>query len=579
MFGSHANGSGVQIENFAIPGTISTTSGDVSITGIGSFSPNSSEAPGHGVVVNGEIIRTVDGDITVTGRRLAGGTTVGDGVLLRNNALLQTTGSGDIRVTGQSDGNGAGVRIASPASTTSPPGGRIDGNRNVVLRAVNDGSTDALVIGGTLRAGNALDLRPGGVDLAGNGLDRTDVPIALGSTVDTGFAVSTAELGNLTTPTLVAGSNTHAADITVAGPLALPSQLVLQNGGGGNIRLAAPVSVPQLGLLSAGDITQAAGTSITANALLARSTGGNVLLDQPGNNVAVVGGGAAGRFDYTDADALTLGSPTVTGFDAASNLPQPVSGGTAGAGRMLVRTLSGDLSLGTNVASTGGADLVAAARFQNLGTFGIAGAPWRVWADTWVGETRGGLSGSGRLPNLYHCAYLGLCTVTVTPADNHFIYAQQPTATVLIGNAARPGGLPNPLFTYSITGLILGDTGAGFSGVLSSPATAFSLPGAYPINGSFSSAEGYAVNVVPGVLTVGGLVELIKPDLVRETPDTWLYDRNIGAAPICLATGPLEGDRAAQGGDVLAREWSRVRSRPNLTNCIDSERRNGCADF
>ncbi|OUM02546.1 two-partner secretion domain-containing protein [Variovorax sp. JS1663] len=579
MFGSHTNGSGIQVENFAIPGTISTTSGNVSITGIGSFTSNSSEQPGHGVVVNGEIIRTVDGNITVTGRRLAGGQAIGDGVLLRNNALLQTTGIGDIVVTGQSDGNGAGVRIAPPVSTTSPPGGRIDGNHNVVLRAVNDGSTDALVIGSTVRAGNALNLRPGGVDLAGNALDRTDVQIALGSTVNTGFAISTAEFGNLTTPTIVAGSNTHAANITVVGPLTLPSELILQNGGGGNIRLAAPVSVPQLGLLSAGDITQAIGTSITANALLARSTGGNVLLNQPGNNVGVVGGGAAGRFEYIDANALTLGSPTVVGFDAASNLPQSISGGTASAGQMLVRTLSGDLSLGTDATSTGGADLVAAARFQNLGAYTLAGAPWRVWADTWGGETRGGLFGSGLLPNLYHCAYLGLCTVTVTPADNHFIYAQQPAATVLIGNASRPGGVPNPFFTYSITGLILGDTGAGFSGVLSSPATAFSLPGRYPINGSFSSAEGYAVNVVPGVLTVGGLVELIKPDLVRDNPSTWLYDRNIGPAPICLATGPLEGDRAAQGGDVLAREWSRVRSRPNLTNCIDTERRNGCADF
>jgi hypothetical protein len=30
---------------------------------------------------------------------------------------------------------------------------------------------------------------------------------------------------------------------------------------------------------------------------------------------------------------------------------------------------------------------------------------------------------------------------------------------------------------------------------------------------------------------------------------------------------------------VLAREWSRVRSRPNLSSCVDTEKRNGCADF
>jgi filamentous hemagglutinin family protein len=578
IFGSHSAGSGVQIENFGASATIVTTGGNVSVTGIGSFASNSSEAPGHGVVINGETITTVNGNITVTGRRLAGGT-AGNGVLLRDGALLQTTGTGDISVTGQSDGNAAGVNIAPQASATAPPAGRIDGNRNVVLRAVNDGSTDALAIGGTVRAGNALDLRPGGVDLAGNALDRPDVPITLGSAGAAGFAVSAAEFALLNTPTIVAGSNTHAADIDVVGPLALASALTLQNGAGGNIRLAAPVSTPQLGLLSAGNITQAVGAAIAAGSLLARSSGGSVLLNEAGNNVGVVSGAAAGSFSYVDGDALTIGPVTVTGFDAASNLPQPVSATSMAANTVFVRTLSGDLSLAGGVTSASSTDLVAAARFQNLGSGSLGGAPWRVWADTWVGETRGGIAGSGLLPNLYHCAFLGLCTVTIPSGANHFIYAQQPSAVVFIHNAARPGGMPNPLFTYSITGLILGDTGAGFAGAVSSPATQFSLPGSYPINGSFSSAEGYAVSVVPGLLTVGGLVELIKPDVVRENQSTWLYDRNIGPAPICLATGPLGGDRAAQGGDVLAREWSRVRSRPNLTNCIDTERRNGCADF
>ncbi|MFS2168168.1 MBG domain-containing protein, partial [Variovorax sp. Varisp62] len=209
----------------------------------------------------------------------------------------------------------------------------------------------------------------------------------------------------------------------------------------------------------------------------------------------------------------------------------------------------------------------------------VSGARWRVWADTWVGETRGGLAGSAPLPNFYHCAYLGLCTVTVPATGNHFIYAQQPLATVTIGNAQRAGGLPNPPFVYSISGLILGDTGAGIFGVPGSPATRSSPPGFYPIDGSFTSAEGYAVRVVPGQLQVSGFVSLPSVDVVRDQPTTWLYDRNIGQAPICLATGPLDGDRAQQGADVLAREWSRVRSRPNLLNCVDTEKRNGCADF
>ena len=116
-------------------------------------------------------------------------------------------------------------------------------------------------------------------------------------------------------------------------------------------------------------------------------------------------------------------------------------------------------------------------------------------------------------------------------------------------------------------------------GSLSSPASPLSPPGFYPINGSFTSAEGYAVNVVPGNLSVRVMPDLPRPDVLRDTPATWVYDRNVGPPPICFATGPLEGDRASQGGDILAREWSRVRSRPNLSSCVDTEKRNGCADF
>lgn len=605
VFGSSPYTSGIVLESVgpASGGGIFTTSGNIALTGIGSFTPNSNTQPGHGVVIGGTpfattgapTLQTGSGNIDISGVRLAGGGAAGNGVLLANRSLVTTTGGGNITVTGESQGNGAGVLIQPQLTGTfgTIASGRIAGSGNVVLRAANDGTTDALSVGATgtaaatVSAASVLDLRPGGLNVAGTpdtytatAVDRTANPILFGGAAATGFAVSAVELTRMSAPTIVAGSNAHAADISVVGPISMASALTLQNGGGGNIALGAPVTTPQLGLVSAGNITQAAGADIAAGTLLARSTGGSVLLANPGNNVGTVGGDAAGRFEYVDANALTLGPVSVTGFDAAANLPQVVSASSMAAGTVLVRTLSEDLSLGGNVSSTGGADLVAAARFQNLGTNTVSGAPWRVWADTWVGETRGGLAGSGTLPNLYHCAYLGLCTVAVPPADNHFIYAQQPLATVVIGNATRPFGLPNPLFfTYSVTGLILGDTLGAFAGSTSTTATSASLPGSYPISGSFSSPAGYAFNVLPGTLLVTAALDLPKPDVLRDIPTTYLYDRNIGQAPICLATGPLEGDRAQQGADVLAREWSRVRSRPNLLNCVDTERRNGCGDF
>ena len=593
---SNATGTGVQlISNFnGTNSSISTTSGAIRITGVGnSLSGSGAPTAGHGVEINGATVQSVSGNISVHGLRAVQtpDSPVGNGVRIVNGGSVTTLGAGNIEITGESQIADAGVFIQGPTGTGIPiPASRVAGCGNVVLRAASGCTADALAVGGAVNAGGVLALRPGGVDAAGNAADRIANPITLGGTAANGFAVSADELTRITAGSIVVGSNTQAGNIDVVGPLAMASPLTLQNGGGGNITLGASVSAPQLGLLSAGNITQSAGAGIAAGTLLARSTGGNVLLSSAANDVGVVAGGAAGRFDYTDVNAVTLGNASVIGFDAASNTPQVVTAGSMAADTVFVRTLGGDLSLNTNVTSGSGADLVAAARFQNLVANTIAGAPWRVWAQTWIGETRNGLSGSGPLPNLYHCAYLGLCSVSVTPGDNHFIYAQQPTATVVVGNATRPGGSPNPPFIYSLTGLILGDTGSSFAGALSSPANASSPPGAYPINGAFASAAGYAVNVVPGQLTVGAvsasplfvfprLSQLPKPDVLREMPDSWIYDRNIGAPPICFATGPLDGERAQQGGDVLASEWSRVRSRPNLTSCVDTERRNGCSDF
>jgi len=574
--GTAPGGTGVRIGAGTGASQILTTSGDIGITGIGSGVTDPSTGPiaVQAVDLSNVTVRSVDGNIGIRGLVTPGvASATSGGVLVANNALVTTLGVGSIDIAGESQANGTGVTIAT--------GGRVDGNNNVVLRASNNGTTDALAIAGNVRAGNVLNLRPGGVDAAGNAVDRTANPITLGGTAATGFAVSAAEFAQLDAPTIVAGSNAHAAGIDVVGPLTLPGALTLQNGGGGGIRLGGAVTVAKLGLVSGGDITQTAAAPITAGTLLARSTGGSVLLDQAANNVsaATVGGGAAGAFRYVDVDTVQLGSVSVTGYDAAGNAPQAVSATSMAADTVFVRTLSGDLLLGTNVSSTGGTDLVAGSRFRNLGGYTITGAPWRVWADTWVGETRGGLAGSGLYPNLYHCAYSGLCTVGIPAGANHFIYAQQPVATVRIGNATRPFGFPNPLFSYTLDGLILGDTGAGFAGFMFSPALRTSPLGVYPINGTFTSAEGYAVNVVPGNLLVAGMPDLPRPDTLRDLPVTWLYDRNMGPPPICFATGSLEGDRAVQGADVLAREWSRVRSRPNLSSCVDTEKRNGCADF
>lgn len=576
--------SGRIVGNDPVATSLRTTSGDITLTGTSLL--GNIEGTKWGVRTADATVATQSGNIRISGR--AEGSPAGfetatftnRGIQLGANTSI-VNGSGSTLITGEAATDAAGLQIDPTASIQS--GG------TVVLRARNNGNGDALVVNGSVATSGVLDLRPGGVLGTGATYDATGDVITLGATAATGFAVSALELTRLTAGTLVAGSNTHAADIDVVGPISRTGAFTLQNGAGGSIRLNGAVSATTLGLASAGDITQGAAAPVKATTLMARSTGGNVVLENAVNDVGTVGGSAAGQFSYVDANALTLGPVATSGFDAGANAAQALAADATSADLLQVRTLFGDLTLAGPVSGVGVTDLIAASRFQNTGAGTIGGAPWRVWADTWLGESRGGLAGSGDVPNLYHCAYAGLCTVTIPATDRHFIYAQQPIATVLAANATREQGAANPPLTYGVEGLILGDVATGLTGTLATSADTASPPGSYPITGTFASAAGYAVNVVSGTLTVTPLppppliaaLLLASPrvDVLRDLPVTYTFDRNLGPAPMCFATGPLDGDRAQQGADLLAREWSRVRSRPNLTNCVDTSRKNGCGDF
>ncbi|SIR55482.1 filamentous hemagglutinin N-terminal domain-containing protein [Pseudacidovorax sp. RU35E] len=633
IVGTSNLGTGVQIAANTAAAGIHTTSGAVRITGVGSFVANSGNAPGHGVAIGAQfggatslpMVETGSGSIAVTGLRLGGGAaTGGDGVWLGNQAQITSTGGGAVTVTGESrNAGGAGIRIIDSGGISVPsPAGRIQSTGQVVLRAGATGTADALVLGtgSQVSAGTTLNLRPGSVTLTGTpdtyaatGAERGGDAIALGGTSAAGFAISGDEWARLAAPTRVVGSTVQSGAITVAGALTTTGNLTLQADGGGSIALQAPLTVSgTLGLLATGDIAQTAAGGITVPTLLARSTAGSVLLDQAVNDVAAstLGGSAAGNFRYVDANTLRVGAVTANGFDAVANAPAAVTSGALTAASVLVRTTTGDLLLDTPVVSTAGTDLVAGATFQNVGNRTITG-PWRIWAATWVGETRGGLVGGPTLPNLYGCTFAGACVPAFPTSGNRFIYTARPTATVTIADATRQEAQPNPAFSYVLSGLILGDTGAGITGTLATTAATTSPAGTYPINGTFASAEGYLLSVLPGRLTVTPApvpppppspppppppppppapapvaVAVFTPpqvapaDVIREDVNTYTFDRNIGGPPICYATGPLGASRTAQqGDDVLAREWTRVRSRPQLTSCVDTERKNGCSDF
>lgn len=645
----HVQGLGPQSEGVRMSNDsrLQTTSGDIDLVSVGY---------NLGFALYGGQILTDTGNLSLHARGLGA---YSDGLVIGQYASLVSNG-GTIDLAGEG-GSGAGLRIDALASVDA-------GSGLVVLRAGNDGSSDAIRIDGNVRSTTGVNLRPGGVDANGLAYDRVGDGILLGS--GNGFALDDAELDRIATPELVIGSNQHAGAIQVQQAITRAGNLTLQNvGGSGGIALQAGIDVGNatLALLSGGSITQSAAAAIVAHSLLTQA-GGDVLLGAAQNDVAssTLAGSAGGAFQFQDANGLAVGAVSAAGFDAGSgSLASVGNAGISAGGNVLVRNLAGDLVLNAGI-SGADIDLVTAGTLQNVaGASFAASGHWRVWASTWVGETRGGLAGSGNLPNYYGCAYLGACGVTVSGGDNHFIYVQQPTAFITIGDATREYGLPNPVFGYGVSGLILGDLAAyalagspvtaatpgsnvgnyaitgnftspagyaiqwlpgtlaitpatlvftadpferfygvpnpTFSGTITgfrngdtvqsvfgsaspwySPAGIFAVPGFYPIYG-IGSAQNYVIVQAPGNATALRVLEPLAPDrpidIVGDPPNTYLYDRNFAGAPACAVNASLQDEGLAAAGDTLANEWSKVRTRPNLVNCFDSEQRSRCGDF
>lgn len=646
VVGEAANGRGLRFVGAA---AVATTTGGIALTGIGRD---------VGLALDGGEVTTVSGRLDLRGRGTGAGSSglvIGDGVNL-------TTNGGGIALAGEGVG-GAGVRVGNGALVDA-------GNSLLVLRAGNAGGSDAVVLDGSLRSSFGINLRPGGVEAGGGLSERTGDAILLGAGSG-GFVLDAGELGRVITPRLVIGSQQHAGAIRVLGAIGRDGDLTLQNqGGSGGIDLQAGLDVGSgtLTLASGGDITQTAAGALRAHSLLAIAAG-NVALDVAQNDVAAttLGGRAGGSFRYQDRDALAIGTVTGAGFDAAGNAFGTLSAsGVQAGGNVFVRNLQGDLTLRADVAGAD-IDLVTANTLQNpVGARLLAGGHWRVWAQTWVGETRGGLAGSGALPNLYGCQYQGSCGVSIPAGDDHFIYVQQPVATIRFDDASREYGLPNPAFTFSVTGAILGDSAAAVaSGSAGTTATTGSDVGSYPISGTFFSPAGYQLVLLPGTLSITPATLLFTADpavrylgvanppftgtvtgfrngdtvasvfgsapiwtspagllspigfypilgtgtprnyvitqapgnatalqiiplpqlsatptgFVSEPVNTYVYDRNIAGAPVCALNASIDDPGLASAGDDLANEWSRVRTRPNLSSCFQSERRNGCSDF
>jgi hypothetical protein len=161
--------------------------------------------------------------------------------------------------------------------------------------------------------------------------------------------------------------------------------------------------------------------------------------------------------------------------------------------------------------------------------------------------------------------------------------------TITAGGATRFVGAPNPQFTFTASGFINGDP-AALNGGETSPANQASPAGTYPINPNFASGVGYLVVNVPGVLTVEPLPPQVVLDPVSQSglqtfftaqEQTFVYENNLQGTNICIGSNQPLFTTSAPGEtqDLLAVEWKRVRSQPNLNSCMLLNSQHGCGDF
>ncbi|WP_250455987.1 filamentous hemagglutinin N-terminal domain-containing protein [Caballeronia sp. ATUFL_M2_KS44] len=585
-----------------------------------------SGAGNNGVaMLDGASVQAPNGTVDVRGHA-TGANPGGYGALLWSGSIA----AANVRVTGSTDsatpGLGIGAVNVPPNAGFAAPAFSIGAGASgaVILRSANGGTDSSIAVrsapGSIAAPGGTIGIAPASVDPSSFAVTaQNDVPVTLfGTSATTGLSID-AESYQAFSPaiaTLVLGSSTQNGRIVVEGACAggagcaarpaVATSLTLQNTGANSqgIDLPSGIALPgkTLALDSSGAVTDPGG--IAAQTLLLAG-GGNFALADAGNSVGLLALAGAHDVRFSNAGGFAIGAANANGLDGAAGSVAQIGGPPASVtGDLTAIADTGAIALGvpgapTTLSAGGSIDLVMQqGLFQNdAGGTLNAGNAWRVWALSPNDERRNGVEPGGALPNFYGCLYGGVCSwngqpsQNVVPASgNHFVYADRPVARVVIGDQARVEGTPNGPFTFDVTGLLGGDQrgSAIAGGVTGTSATTNSPPGRYAINGAFSSPVGYEVVVVPGTLTVTPM-ELqgavfnrsgLQP-LFTAQEQSFVYESNLGGVNICVGTNePILALQQSEGpADTLAAEWKRVRSRPNLNNCLVVNGQHGCGEF
>ena len=583
--------------DFGVGSTLSLGTGSLLVAGRGDENNLPSGAPAIGVRTDD---LRVSGAAPSTGRITLAGQSVG------------STGAGIAYENGET----RGLDVANVGSVVTPLGA------DVVLGA-SAGALAPRSIGldlANLRVltTGAVNLRPLGVDNAGNIVELPAVPVLIGapSAASAGsllvnpawLNLAGVQSGGLSaTQGYVIGSSVHTGLITLA-PNALPAQstlaLSLQNEGVGStgLQIGGGNVLGRLALLSSGNIAQSG--ALNVQSLLVRGgAASRVDLSNPGNQIGVLAFDPPQFLSVATQGNLTVDAASGLGCDLATNAftPLTVSNSVAGA-QTLLRSVAGDVRLNRSIALPGAGvsslDLVTPANFvaaDGVAITGPASSQWRVWTQAPTNLTRGNLQAG----NLYGCAFGDSSTCSLSgvalPSGNRFMFVDRPLLTVNANPASGVAGQPLPALTYGFSGVVNGDSaGSVLGGVLATSATVASPPGAYAIaQGTLTSPLGYRLQYLGADLTLAAPPpQAVLPYDIQNPARSAIqagfladqrsdvYGRNLSLPYICTAASIARNTASdSPAADPLASEWGRVRTLPQLSGCLDVKDGGQCAAF
>ncbi len=156
-----------------------------------------------------------------------------------------------------------------------------------------------------------------------------------------------------------------------------------------------------------------------------------------GNRLAEISVASANNVSVTNSDSLSLGAAHV--------------------GMLLAQTLTGNLTLKGAITASGGGDsivLVAASNFTNAGGSLNPGAGrWLVYSTDPAANSLGVLTSNFKR---YNCKFSAGCAITTT--GDGLLYTLAPVLSVSANPVSIVYGEQTTALTYSVTGLIDGDT-------------------------------------------------------------------------------------------------------------------------